>query len=67
LTDWRISSDGGNASERVQNRWIADVATMNDEVRIAKRIKRFRPNQTWVSDIRRDATKQTRGLPKVFK
>jgi hypothetical protein len=40
------SSDGRNASERVQNRWVADVAAMNDEVRVAKRIKRFRPNQT---------------------
>jgi hypothetical protein len=49
LTDWRISSfssDGRNASERVHNRWIADVATMNDEVRVAKRIKPFSPNQT---------------------
>jgi len=39
-------SDGRNASERVHNRWIADVATINDEVRVAKRIKRYRPNQT---------------------
>jgi hypothetical protein len=39
-------SDGRDASEHVQNRWIADVAAMNDEVRVAQRVKRLRPNQT---------------------
>lgn len=39
-------SDGRDASEHVQNRWIADVAAMNDEVRVAQRIKGLRPNQT---------------------
>ena len=39
-------SDGRDSSEQVQNRGIADVAAMNDEVRVAQRIKRLRPNQT---------------------
>src|SRR5216684_4267660 len=39
-------SDGRDASEHVQNRWIADVAAMNDEVGVAQRVKRLRPNQT---------------------
>ena len=38
-------SDRRDATERVQHRWISDVAAMNDEVRVAERIKRFRPNQ----------------------
>ena len=46
-------SDGRDASEHVQNRWIADVAAMNDEVRVAQRVEgasgRIKP---WVSDIR---------------
>ena len=39
-------SDGRDASEHIQNRWIADVAAMNDEVGVAQRVKRLRPNQT---------------------
>jgi len=39
------TSDGRNASERIQNRWIADVPAMNDHLRVAQRIERLRPNQ----------------------
>ena len=39
------SSDGRNASKRIQNRWIADIPAMNDDFRVAQRIERFRPNQ----------------------
>jgi hypothetical protein len=40
------SADRCKASERIQDGWITDVATMNDEVRVPKRIECLGPNQT---------------------
>jgi hypothetical protein len=38
-------SDRRDAAKYVQYRRLSDIAAMNDEVRVAKRIKRLRPNQ----------------------
>ena len=45
-------SDRRNGSERVQNRWVADVAAMNDEVRVVERIEASGRIKPWVSAIR---------------
>jgi hypothetical protein len=39
-------ADGREGSECIQDCRVADVATMNDEVRIMERIERFGPNQS---------------------
>jgi len=43
-----VAPDGahrGNASERFQDGWVTDVATMNNEVRSAEGLQCFEPNQ----------------------
>lgn len=57
-------SDRRNGSERVQNRWVADVAAMNDEVRVVERIERLRPNQTVGICYQAYAMQRSRHAPK---
>jgi hypothetical protein len=44
-----IAADRANwceGSERIQDSWIADVAAMNDEVRVSERVECLGSNQT---------------------
>jgi hypothetical protein len=55
-------ADGCEGSERVQDGWIADVATMNDEVRVPERIECLGPNQTMSIRDKANAMKPIRHL-----